>query len=197
MMRGCAVLLLLLLLITGVLRTPSRAQEPSPQSPQTKKLLFVEEVMRRRSSPPAIALPIETGEEPILRVETAVLRPPDPNAGLDKSGSYLESLSGIYETALFQRQRYRETGQPIEFERGNLFFHQDRYIVTKGLILYRIRNDRIDFGLYQRSFHGDASPGHARAQHPDPRHQGNDHGDERQYFFGVRFRLSKSTQRDQ
>jgi len=153
--------------------------------------------MGRRSSPPAITLPIETGEEPILRVETAVLRLPDPNAGLDKSRSYLESLSGIYETALYQRQRYLETGQPIEFERGNLFFHQDRYIVTKGLILYRIRNDRIDFGLYQRSFHGDASPGHARAQYPDPRRQGNDHGDERQYFFGVRFRLSKSTQRDQ
>jgi len=161
-----------LLLITGVLRAPSLAQEQTPQSPTTKRQSFVAEIMRRRFSPPVIAIPEDAAEEPVLRIETVVLRLPDPNAGLDKSKSYLESLSEIYETALFQRQRYRETGQPIEFERGNLFFHQDRYIVTKGLILYRIRNDLIDFGLYQRRFNGD----------------------KRQYFFGMRFRLSKSTQ---
>jgi hypothetical protein len=172
MMRACA--LLSLLLIPGVLRAPSFAQEPSPQSPTTKRQSFVEEVMRRRLSLPTITAPVETAEEPVLRIETAVLRLPDPNAGMDKSGSFLENLSGLYETALFQRQRYRETGQPIEFERGNLFFHQDRYVVTKGLILYRIQNDRIDFGLYQRRFHGD----------------------ERQYFFGMRFKLGKSPQRN-
>jgi len=170
MMRAYA--LPFLLLVTGALRASSLAQEPSPQSPTTKNQSFVAEIMRRRLSLSTITLPIETEEEPVLRVETAVLRLPDPNAGLDKSKSYLESLSEIYETALFQRQRYRETGQPIEFERGNLFFHQDRYVVTKGLILYRIRNDLIDFGLYQRRFNGD----------------------KRQYFFGMRFRLSKSTQ---
>jgi hypothetical protein len=194
MMRACA--LLSLLLIPGVLRAPSFAQEPSPQSPTTKRQSFVEEIMLRRLSPPTITAPVETVEEPILRIETAVLRLPDPNAGLKKSGSQLESLSGLYETAVFQRQRFRETGQPIEFERGNLFFHQDRYVVTKGLILYRIQHDRIDFGLYQRGILGDASPDHARAQRSDPRHHGNDHGDGRQYFFGVRFRLSKSPQRD-
>ncbi|HZF37311.1 MAG TPA: hypothetical protein VE715_00675 [Blastocatellia bacterium] len=193
MMRAYA--LLFLLLITGVLRAASLAQEPTPQSPTTKRQSFVAEIMRQRLSPPTITAPVETAEEPILRIETVVLRLPDPNAGLKKS--HLESLSGLYETALFQRQRFRETGQPIEFERGNLFFHQDRYVVTKGLILYRIQNDRIDFGLYQRGFHSDASPDHARAQRSDPRHRGNDHGDERQYFFGVRFRLGKSPHQDQ
>ncbi|HEY8459058.1 MAG TPA: hypothetical protein VIM99_01690 [Blastocatellia bacterium] len=155
--------------------------------------------MRRRLSPPPIINPIEEEEEeePILRIETAVLRLPDPNAGLKKSHSYIKSLSELYETALFQRQRFFETGQPIEFERGNLFFHQDRYIVTKGLILYRIRNDRVDFGIYQRGFHGDASLDRWRAQRADPRHRGEDRGDDRQYFFGVRFRLGKSPQRDQ
>jgi hypothetical protein len=195
MMRGCAVLLLLL--ITGVLRANALAQEPSPQSPAKKNLSFVEEIMRRRLSPLEIALPVETEEEPIMRVETAVLRLPDPNAGLKQTGSYLKSLSSLYETAVFQRQRYFETGQPIEFERGNLFFHQDRYVVTKGLILYRVMNNHIDFGLYQRGFQGDVSPGHTRAQRSDSHHRGNDHGDDRQYFFGLRFMLGKSPQRDQ
>jgi hypothetical protein len=191
-----AYCVLALLLVTGVLRAPSLAQEPSPQSPTTKNLSFVEEIMRRRLSPPEIILPVETVEEPVLRVETVVLRLPDPNAGLKKSKSFLEGLSELYETAVFQRRRFFETGQPIEFERGNLFFHQDRYVVTKGFILYRIQNDRIDFGLYQRAFHGDASPDHARATRSDPRYHGNDHGDDRQYFFGVRFKLGKLTQRE-
>jgi hypothetical protein len=193
-----AYCVLSLLLITGVLRAQSLAQEPSPQSPTKKSsLLYLKEIMRRRISPPTITIPDEAIEEPVLRIETVVLRLPDPNAGLKKSGSYLKSLSELYDTAVFQRQRFFETGQPIEFERGNLFFRQDRYVVTKGLILYSIQNDRIDFGVYQRSFHGDASPDRARAQRTDPRSRGNDHGDDRQYFIGVRFKLGKSPQREQ
>lgn len=186
-----------LLLISGVLRAPSLAQEQSHQSPTTKNHSFVTEIMRRRVSPPTITPSVETEEEPILRIETVVLRPPDPNAGLDTSESYLESLSSLYETALFQRQRFRETGQPIEIEHRNAYFRQDRYIVTKGLILYRIRNDRIDFGVYQRSFHNEASPGYARGLTSSPGRRNADHGDERQYFFGVRFRLGKSPQKKQ
>src|SRR5262245_1638673 len=151
--------------------------------------------MRRRLSPPTITAPVEPAEEPILRIKTVVLRLPDPSAGLDKSGFCLENLSGLYETALLQRQRFRETGQPIEFERRNLYFRQDRYVVTKGLILHRIRNDRVDFGLYQRSFHNEASPGSARNLRSGPQSRENDPGDERQYFFGVRFRLGKANQR--
>jgi len=184
-----------LLIITGALRPLSLAQEPSPQSPTIKRQSFVAEVMRRRLSPSTITAPGETAEDPILRVETVVLRLPDPNAGLDKSGFCSENLSGLYETALFQRLRFRETGQPIEFERRNLYFRQDRYVVTKGLILHRVRNDRIDFGLYQRSFHNEASLGHARDLRPGPPSRKNDHGDDRQYYFGVRFRLGKASQR--
>jgi hypothetical protein len=106
----------------------------------------------------------------------------------------LESFSGIYEAALFQRQRFRETGQAIEFERGNLYFRQDRHVVTKGMILYRIRNDRIDFGLYQRGLHNEASPSRARNLRSGHPNQKNDHGDERQYFFGVRFKLGAASQ---
>lgn len=192
MMR--AYTLLFLLLTTGALRAPSLAQEPASHSPTITRQSFVAEVMRRRLSPPTITEPIETMEEPILRITTAVLRLPDPSAGLDNSGSALERLSGLYEAALFQRQRFRETGQPIEFERANLYFRQDRHVVTKGLVLYRIRRDRIDFGLYQRSFHNEASSGHARGLRSNLLSRENDPGDERQYFFGVRFRLGKSPQ---
>jgi hypothetical protein len=184
-----------LLLISGVLCVPALAQEASPQSPTIKNQTFITEIMRRRLSPPIIPPTFETEEEPILRIETVALRLPDPNAGLDQSGSYLRSLSSLYETALFQRQRFRETGQPIEIESRNAYFRQDRYIVTKGLILYRIRNDRIDFGVYQRSFHNEASPGYARGLTSSPGRREADHGDDRQYFFGVRFRLGKSPQR--
>lgn len=195
MMRAYA--LLSLLIIPGVLRAPSFAQEPSPQIPTTTRQSFLAEVMRQRLAPPTITAPVETLEEPVLRIETVALRLPDPNAGLDKSGFCLESLSGLYEKALFQRQRFRETGQPIEFELGNLYFRQDRHVVTKGMILYRIRNDRIDFGLYQRGFHNEASPARARDMRPGPSNRDYDSGDDRQYFFGVRFKLGKSPQRNQ
>jgi hypothetical protein len=184
-----------LLIVTGALRPLSLAQEPLPQSPTIKRQSFVEEVMRRRLSPPTITEPVEMEEEPILRIETVSLRVPDPNAGLGNSGFFLENLSGLYEEALFQRQRFRETGQPIEFERKNLYFRQDRHVVTKGLILYRIRNDRIDFGLYQRGFQNEASPGYARNLRSNPLKRENTPFDERQYFFGVRFRLGRSPQR--
>ena len=182
-----------LLIVTGVLRPLSLAQEPSPQSPTINRQSFLAEIMRRRLSPPTIASPVGTEEEPVLRIKTVVLRLPDPNAGLDKSGFCLDNLSGLYETALFQRQRFRETGQPIEFERRNLYFRQDRFVVTKGLILHRVRNDRVDFGLYQRSFHNEASPGRARDLRSGPLSRENDLGDERQYFFGIRFRLGKAS----
>ena len=183
-----------LLIVTGVLRPLSLAQEPSPQSPTINRQSFLSDIIRRRLSRPTFTTPVETAEEPVLRIETVVLRLPDPKAGLDKSGFCLENLSGLYETAHFQRQRFRETGQPIEFERRNLYFRQHRFVVTKGLILQRFRNDRIDFGLYQRGFHSEASPGRARNLRSGPMSRENDHGDERQYFFGLRFRLGKASQ---
>jgi hypothetical protein len=192
MMRAYA--LLSLLIIPGVLRAPSFAQEPSTQIPTTMRQSFLAEVLSRRLSPTTITAPVETVEEPILRIETVALRLPDPNAGLDESRFCLESLSGLYEKALFQRERFRETGQPIEFELGKLYFRQDRHVVTKGMILYRIRNDRIDFGLYQRGFHNEASPTRARDMRSGPLKREYDHGDDRQYFFGVRFKLGKSNQ---
>jgi len=182
-----------LLIITGALCPLSLAQDPAPQSPTINRQSFLAEIIRQRLSPPVTTGAVEPAEEPILRIKTVVLRLPDPNAGLDKSGFCSENLSGLYETALFQRQRFRETGQPIEFERRNLFFRQDRFVVTKGLILRRARNDRIDFGLYQRSFHNEASPGRARELRSGPLSRENDHGDERQYYFGVRFRLGKAS----
>src|SRR5262245_23659636 len=140
-----------LLIITIALRAPIFAQQPSTQSPTITRQSFATETMRRRLSAPIIPTPDPPLEEPVLRIETVALRLPDPR--LRQSGPSLKSLSGIYDTALFQRQRRRETGQPIEFERGSLYFRQDNYVSTKGLILYRFWSDRVDLGLYRRSFH--------------------------------------------
>src|SRR5262245_2247933 len=127
---------LFLFLITGVLRSSVFAQQPATQSPTTTRQSFTAETLRRRLPPPAIETPVGPSEEFVLRIETVVLRLPDPRPL--QTSPWLKSLSSVYDTALFQRQRYRETGQPIEFERGNLYFRQDRYAVTKGLILYRL-----------------------------------------------------------
>jgi len=184
-----------LLIITGVMRPPSLAQQPSTQSPTNLRQSSMTETLRRRSPPPEIEKP----EEPILRIETLALRPFDPKARLGKPNPFLKSLSELYNTALFQRQRFRETGQPIEFERGNLYFRQDRYVVTKGIILYRLCNDRIDLGIYQRAFQGEASPARGQAiwyRQADPLNREHKSNDGRQYFFGLRFRLDTPPQRN-
>jgi len=184
-----------LFIIISATRAPTVAQQTETRSLNIPRQSFMTEALRRRLSPPAIETPVETLEEPVLRIETVALRLPDPNAGLGQSESWLKSLSGVYETALFQRQRFRETGQPIEFERRRLYFRQDRYVSTKGLILYRLWNDRMDFGLYKRRFHNEASPirGQALFFGQDDRSYLFSGG--RQYFFGVRFNLDKNSRR--
>jgi hypothetical protein len=173
-----------LLIIIGVMRPPALAQQPSTQSPTILRQSFMAETLRRRSAPPEI-------EEPILRIETFVFLPPDPNRGLGQPNPLLKDLSSLYDTALFQRQRFRETGQPIEYERRNLYFRQDRHVSTKGIVLFRFCNDRIDLGVYKRNFHNEAAP--QRGQPLWYRQPGriDRPNDERQYFFGMRFKLGK------
>jgi len=184
-----------LLIIISATRAPAVAQQPATQSPTSVRQSFMAEALRRRLSSPAIETPAPPLEELILRIETVALRLPDPNAGLGRSEPWLKSLSGVYETALFQRQRFRETGQPIEFERGRLYFRQDRYVATKGLILYRLWNERIDFGLYKRRFHGEASPSRGQALFFGQADRSYLFSGGRQIFFGVRFNLDKNPQR--
>jgi hypothetical protein len=185
-----------LLIITSALRVPSFAQKQPNQSPTITRPTYTEEALRRRISAPSVDAPRAPSEEPILRVETSVLRLPDPNAGLGPGNAFLRSVSTIYDAALFQRQRFRENGQWIEFERGFLYFRQDRYVVTKGFIFYRAWNDRIDFGLYKRSFHDDAAPSRGQAMWfglSDPTGRNGNSNSGKQIFFGVRFNLDKNT----
>ncbi len=177
-----------LLIIIGVMRPPSLAQQPSTQSPTIIRQSFLAETLRRRS----MATEIEPLEEPILRIETVIFLPPDPNRGLGGPNPLLKDLSSLYNTALFQRQRFRETGQPIEYERGSLYFRQDRHVATKGIVLFRFCSDRIDLGVYKRTFHNEAAPQRGQPlwfRQPGRIDRSND---ERQYFFGMRFKLGKS-----
>ncbi|MGE0128138.1 MAG: hypothetical protein AB7U82_08660 [Blastocatellales bacterium] len=182
-----------LLIITSALRAPIFAQQPATQSPTITRQSFTAEALRRRLS--AIEPPAEPLEEPVLRIETVALRLPDPNRGLGQPKLWLRNLSSVYDTALFQRQRFRETGQPIEFERGRLYFRQDRFVATKGLILYRLWNDRVDLGVYKRSFHGEVSPVRGQALwfgNTDPSGRSRIFSNGRQVFFGLRFSLDKN-----
>ncbi|MGH9833449.1 MAG: hypothetical protein ACREBD_12925 [Blastocatellia bacterium] len=191
-----AYLFLFLFLITGALRAPVFAQQPATQSPATTRQPFTAETLRRRFPPPASETPVEPSEEFVLRIETVVLRLPDPRPL--QTSPWLKSLSSLYDTALFQRQRYRETGQTIEFERGGLYFRQDRFAATKGLILYRVWDDRIDFGMYKRRFQNEASPVRGQALffgQGDSLSRNFLFSGGRQIFFGVRFNLDRNPQR--
>jgi len=184
-----------LLTIISAMRLPTFAQQPTPQSPIVPRRSFMVEALRDRL-PPATETPGAPSEEPILRIQTVALRLPNPNAGLGQPGLWLTTFSGLYENALFQRQRFRETGHPIQFERGRLYFRQDLSVVTKGIILYRFWNDRLDLGLYKRSFHGEASPARAQALwfgQAGPLNRNYTPNDGRQIFFGVRFNLDKKS----
>lgn len=190
---------LFLLLITGALRASASAQQSASQPPAITRQSFLAEALRRRLSLPPVETPGEPSEEPILRIQTFALRLPDPDAGPDQSKSWLKGVSGIYDTALFQRQRFRETGQPIEFERGNLYFRQDRYAATKGMILHRFWNDRIDLGFYKRRFQNEASPIRGQALwfgQADSLSSSYLFSGGRQVFLGVRFKLDNPAQRN-
>jgi hypothetical protein len=185
-----------LLIITSALRLPFYAQRPINQAPITTRPSYTEEALRRRASTPSIDSPRVPPEDPILRIETSVLRLPSPNPSQGPHNLMLKNLSTLYDTALFQRQRFRETGQPIQFERGFLYFRQDRYVVTKGLILYRMWDDRIDIGIYKRTFNDDASPARGQALFfgpTDPSSRNRNYNSNRQIFFGIRFNLDKKS----
>jgi hypothetical protein len=192
-----AYLFLFLLIITGALRASAYAQQPVPQNAAVTRQSLLAEALRRRLPPPANETPVEPSEGFVLRIETVVLRLPEP--GPLQTSPWLKSLSSVYDTAIFQRQRYRETGQTIEFERGNLYFRQDRYAATKGLILYRAWDDRIDFGMYKRRFQNEASPVRGQAfgfGQADPLIRSYLFSGGRQIFFGVRFNLDKNHHRE-
>ncbi len=66
--------------------------------------------------------------------------------------TFLEQASDLYKEALFQRRRFEETGQAIEMESHRLYYRRDNYSYTKGIILYKFMNGRMDFGIYRKNF---------------------------------------------
>lgn len=64
----------------------------------------------------------------------------------------VERASRLYQESLFQRQRFNETGQAIEMESDRLYYRRDMLSYTKGIILYRFLNGRMDLGIYRRNF---------------------------------------------
>ena len=111
-----------------------------------------EALRRRLRSVPAEPLGEQSREESVVRMQTFVLGLPDRCAGQGGAKTRWSGLSGLYETALSQRQRFREMARPMEFEGNRLYFRRDLYVTTKGLILHRFWDDRLDIGLYKRRF---------------------------------------------
>lgn len=66
--------------------------------------------------------------------------------------TFLEKAGDLYKEGLFQRRRFEETGQAIEMESHRLYYRRDNYSYTKGIILYKFMNGRMDFGIYRKNF---------------------------------------------
>lgn len=64
----------------------------------------------------------------------------------------LEKAADLYKDALFQRKRFEETGQAIEMESNRLYYRRDNYSYTKGIILYKFMDGRMDIGVYRKNF---------------------------------------------
>src|SRR5262249_43530615 len=68
----------------------------------------------------------------------------------------VDRANEIVQNAYFQRQRFNETGQPIEIDRDHVYYRRDAYSYTKGIILCEFLKGRMDFGLFKKHF----SPAH-------------------------------------
>ncbi len=131
-------------------------------------------------------------EEPLVRIQTTALLLPNPDLGLHKDKTRLADLKGVYDLAADLRLRFRQTARPIEIERGGLYFKQDLYSTTKGVILRSFFKDRLDLGLYKRRYQYSSTditgrgalPGVAEATNRSYVFSGG-----RQVFVGVRLKL--------
>lgn len=98
----------------------------------------------------------ETENDPTLvSVEVLGLRKGSffKNPSLTKTPkTFLERAGDLYKEGLFQRRRFDETGQPIEMEANHLYYRRDSTSYTKGIILYKFFDGRMDFGIYRRNF---------------------------------------------
>ena len=169
------------------------SHDPASTPPATNALLPTGEVLRRRLlSIHADPLGELSREEPLVRIQTTALLLPNPDAGLGKNKTRLADLKGIYDLAADLHLRFRQTARPIEIERGGLYFKQDLYSTTKGVILHSFAKDRIDVGLYKRRYQASSTditghmalPGVAEATNRSYVFSGG-----RQIFVGVRLKL--------
>ena len=130
---------------------PAAAQQiREPDATVVTRLTPAGEALRRRL--------LEVAPEPLgesTAAETVVTIQTFGLAGRDEQPqprAWVQGISGLYQQAFDQQRRFRETAQPIEFERSGLYFRRDLYSATKGLILHRFLDDRLDLGLYKRRY---------------------------------------------
>jgi hypothetical protein len=163
-------------------------------SPVTKSVPAGEVLRRRLLNPLPQPMSEPPREEPLIRLHTFALRLPLPDTSRGQAKTKLSGLDDLYDTAAEQRQRFRETAQPMAFECHGIYFRRDLYSTTKGLILHRFLGDRIDIGLYKRRYQNAALPITGRAMSfnfAEATNKSYVFSDGRQIFVGVRFKLGK------
>jgi hypothetical protein len=135
---------------------------------------------------------VDQSSEPLVKIETFALRAPvDPQP--TKTGTWLEGISTIYQTAADQRRLFTDTAKTMEFEQSGLYFRRDLYSITKGLIVHSWWGDRIDLGVYKRRLQNSSTHVTGGGFGQSQGRQCNSYifKDGRDIFVGLRFNLDK------
>lgn len=173
---------------------PSEGRETASPSPLTGSVPAGEALRRRLLSLRTEPLSRQSGSQFLTFDQRFALKPLSWGDGRYQTKATLKGLSSIYVTAYHQRIRFRETGQPMGFERNGVYFRRDLYSITKGLILHRFWDDRVDIGLYKRRYQGasllsgQSIVGFGMA---DAINHNRGSRSERQVFVGVRLKLDR------
>ena len=191
-----AYLLAFSLLLACIFSPVANCQQLESREPNTEAVRTQQSAaaaMRQRLLDVRSDFVIDQTAEPLARIETFALRPPvDPQPG--KTGTWLEGISTIYQTAADQRKAFKETAKTMEFERSNLYFRRDIYSITKGVILHSWWGDKVDLGIYKRRLQTSSTQltgpgtGEGPGQHC---HSSFIFKDGKEVYFGLRFNLDK------
>jgi len=135
---------------------------------------------------------VDQSSEPLVKIETFALRAP-VDAQPAKTGSWLEGISTLYQTASDQRRLFIDTAKTMEIEQGGLYFRRDLYSITKGLIVHSWWGDRIDVGVYKRRLQNSSThlTGGGFGQASGRQCNSYIYKDGKEIYVGLRFNLDK------
>lgn len=163
---------------TAVLTSAGSSQSATKSTEATPVTIIDKDILQ--SAPLVNIEVIGTG---ISQFKMQIPPPPPP--------SLLEKAAKIQQEALFQRKRFDETLQPIEMESNRLYYRRDAYSYTKGIILFKFMQNKMDFGIYRQNTSPASTTisGSVLPEYSSPESNGVVFRNGSKLFFGLRMRL--------